>query len=793
MSDDNADARRGTLPLRHRDTNPAVQQPAPGLMSSSDADPEGSSSPRRSRAAFISDDGSMTSNPAQHSTAFSYTNAKPGSSDWPDEYASDAPSDQVAEIAPSTRQQGLRQPRKAQGPRPGTPRSRAVSRTAVDNRTGKASPAGSESRLRYSVNSTDDLGSNVAVASQPQHHLRRSSPDSNDERPPIVTTTKQNEISSLSRATGESTEGPSYGQESAGQLSKEQRSAGGVYAVDGGTAFESILLQVETELPTEEQLTNDVRGIYSGLVMVEKKCMEYVKEQSQSKTKLSDRQWQVLIGTHGILLQEHHDFLLASQHPAGNPVLKRLAEKYAMPSRLWRYGIHSLLELLRHRLPDALEHMITFIYRAYAMMTLLLESAPAFEFTWTECLGDLSRYGMAVEEADFREREVWAGIARYWYNKAADLNPEVGRIQHHLAVLARPDVVQQLFYYTKSAVCVHPYAGTRESIFLLFNPVLKAPKTVRRLPEIVAAFVAAHGYLFIGDLGDSFMSASNDFLSFLEQYIGRMGPTFKLQGVYIASCNFAAVLEYATPNALLPGEFSTNAAQSKSMDDIYFASHRFWTPVGDLKTIETDFLASRDSDSISSVVYYGSCVTFQTLSTMLDQIGNKNIYPSFHASLAFLWCLARTPSSMKRVEVLVPWKIIATFLNTLTRNSPDFALIEGADFPSQGNERWLPEDFLIRGQIWSQHLYPDNFFNNAPTIDEGRNIEPPSRDILRVHRCLWFGVRLAMFNRWMTYDADARKFAATDFASQLDELAEKHSPFYGKGLQKAAEVDMHDT
>ncbi|KAL4916829.1 hypothetical protein BDW62DRAFT_211653 [Aspergillus aurantiobrunneus] len=795
MSDENASAGKEALPLRHRGSNPAARQTAPGPMGSSDADLEGNNSPRRSRMAVLSDDESMISNRAQYSATFSFTNARASSGDLPDEYASDAASDQVVEFAPPIPLQGLRQPRKAQGSRSGIARSRPVSRAAADNWTGKASAGGSESRLRYSVNSTDGLGSNDGGPSRPQNQLLRSSPASNDERFPITATARQDEIGSLSRASDESIEGSSYGQESAGRLSKDQRPVGGAYTVDGGTASYEILLQVETELPTEEQLINDIRGIYAGLVMVEKKCMEYVKEQSQSETKLSQQHWQVLIGIHRTLLQEHHDFFLASQHPAGNPVLKRLAEKYAMPARLWRYGIHALLELLRHKLPDSLEHMLTFIYMAYSMMTLLLESVPSFEDTWIECLGDLSRYRMAVEEADFRERDVWAGIARYWYNKAADKNPDVGRIQHHLAVLARPDIVQQLFYYTKSLVCVHSFAGTRESIFLLFNPLLKAPGTIRRLPEIVTAFVAAHGYLFTGELVDPFMGTCDDFLSILEQYVGRMGPTFKLQGVYIASCNFASVLEYAAPNALLLGEFFTNAAQSKSTDDIYFASHRFWTPVSDLKTIETDFLAPRNIETISSVVFYGSCLTFQTLSIMLDQIGNKNIYPFFHASLAFLWCLARTPSIMKRVEVVVPWKQIAGFLNTLTRNFTDFTLIEKAEFPSRDEERWLPEDFLIRGQIWSQYLYPTDFFNNAPTADEGRNTEPPSRDLSRMHRCLWLGIRLAKFNRWMTYDATSRKFSATEFALNLDELAQKHSPFYGKGLQRQPRTDvaMHNT
>jgi hypothetical protein len=59
---------------------------------------------------------------------------------------------------------------------------------------------------------------------------------------------------------------------------------------------------------------------------------------------------------------------------------------------MWRHGIHSYLELLRQQLPDSLEHMLAFVYIAYAMMALLMESVPSFLETWIECLGDLARY-----------------------------------------------------------------------------------------------------------------------------------------------------------------------------------------------------------------------------------------------------------------------------------------------------------------------------------------------------------------------------------------------------------------
>lgn len=296
------------------------------------------------------------------------------------------------------------------------------SRIAGEIGNHKSSPPESDTRLpRFSASSADDLaGRWRQMVSQPNAQQMRGSDVQHGSVSTLQPSVRQEKLAA--RPKGQPAE-PVEG------LSFDQKSAGGDSAVAG-----------------EEQLINEVRGIYAGLVMVEKKCIEIDKQQSESKTPLSPVQWQALIALHRTLLNEHHDFFLASQHPSASPVLKRLAEKYAMPARMWRYGIHSFLELLRHRLPDSLEHMLTFIYMAYSMMTLLFESVRAFEDTWIECLGDLARYRMAVEEVDVRDREIWAGVARYWYNKAADKNPDVGRIQHHLAVLARPDVVQQLFY-----------------------------------------------------------------------------------------------------------------------------------------------------------------------------------------------------------------------------------------------------------------------------------------------------------------------------------------------------------
>jgi hypothetical protein len=189
---------------------------------------------------------------------------------------------------------------------------------------------------------------------------------------------------------------------------------------------------------------------------------------------------------------------------------------------MWRHGIHSFLELLRHRLPASLEHMLTFIYLAYSMMALLYETVPAFEDTWIECLGDLGRYRMAIEDDDIRHREVWTNVSRNWYSKASDKAPTTGRLYHHLAILSRPNGFQQLFYYLKSLCVPIQFDSARESIMTLLDPVMASnPSQVAWLDPTELEFVRCHGILFSAKFQEKFKKSSNVFITGLDLFITR--------------------------------------------------------------------------------------------------------------------------------------------------------------------------------------------------------------------------------------------------------------------------------
>ncbi len=530
--------------------------------------------------------------------------------------------------------------------------------------------------------------------------------------------------------------------------------------------------QPETRPISHDQLVVEVKGIYAGLVMVEAKCIEVDENQSVAaqekdpsrKSKLTNEQWQALIALHKQLLHEHHDFFLASQHPSASPALSRLAAKYSMPARMWRHGIHAFLEVLRHRLPESLDHMLAFIYIAYSMMALLYETVSTFEDTWIECLGDLARYRMAIEDDDIRDREVWSGVARFWYSKAADKSPNVGRLYHHLAILARPNSLQQLSLYTKSLTCVAPFESARGSIMTVFTPILHGKEsTYHRSSSLENVFIKAHATLFSGGPLSEFDNALQQLKDgLLDNYIGRVTAKFKEQGVFAAVTNIAALLEYgALKQRGLHKSVVRLAFEEVSFQKKQRMSPRSMDPSAEYLDVDDDAmhhsplassiqstfsnLTASEIESSEIIIFHASKITFITLSISLRRIGDKNVFPLIHVSFVFLWSLVIVEKAMKYVERDVPWEDICSFLNTLARPEAMTPRVWGEGFPksSDGVGRPLPEDFVLRGQLYSQDYLPGNWFQEAMIDDEERALELPSMAALRVERILWLGIRIA--------------------------------------------------
>ncbi|KAG4428020.1 hypothetical protein IFR05_016498, partial [Cadophora sp. M221] len=516
----------------------------------------------------------------------------------------------------------------------------------------------------------------------------------------------------------------------------------------------NIIMQPETQPISQEQLVAEVKGIYAGLVMVEAKCIEVDNKQAtlaqadpSSQPKLNNEQWQALIALHRTLLHEHHDFFLATQHPSASPALRRLASKYAMPARMWRHGIHSFLELLRHRLPASLDHMLAFIYLAYSMMALLYETVPAFKDTWIECLGDLGRYRMAIEENDGRDQEVWTGVARFWYSEASERSPSAGRLYHHLAILARPNALQQLFYYAKSLCVAIPFTSTRESILTLFEPVLNSGDTdsQNRPSPLVTAFVKSHGLLFTNRNIEKFDLTVKEFLDLLDNQIGRVTRKFMEQGYHIAVANSVAILGFA----------SKDNPVMQAMTE---------TPAG-----EPDIEMSGDDSLAMTSFQRAQHLSNETLKIILHRIGDPNVLPFIHVTLVFMHHLARYPRrAMKLLETSFPWQSLVAVLNKLLEIYPTPARIESSDFPLviKDDVRPFPEDFAMRGLLWAGGYFPERWFFSDSIDCEKKYLEVASMTGDRKERILWLACRLSSLGEWINYDSDSRRFSTSSIKAE---------------------------
>ncbi|PUU73083.1 hypothetical protein B9Z19DRAFT_1069268 [Tuber borchii] len=540
----------------------------------------------------------------------------------------------------------------------------------------------------------------------------------------------------------------------------------------GGSTLEDnetrMVRQPETRPISPEQLIAEVKGIYAGLVMVEAKCAEVDAKQAaatfddgQPQPRLNDEQWQALIALHRTLLHEHHDFFLASQHPSASPALRRLADKYAMPARMWRHGIYSFLELLRHRLP---------------MMALLYETVPAFEDTWVECLGDLGRYRMAIEDDDIRDRDVWAGVARFWYSKATDKTPYVGRLFHHLAILARPNVLQQLFYYCKSLAVTQPFYPARESILTLFDPIFSPEHANKNHHHVDSGFIQLHGINFTHIDLEKFDDALFDYLDNLDQNIGKTESDWK----YGAKESLLRIALREGKNRLIPEEDMEDAppaavdenpaefdsllpplptgASSEHVTSMLQPASKLeedsrYPRKANVKSgsqaIEAD---AKSRNGTAESLSFSKRLAYEILSVALQRVGDSNVLPHIHIWLVFLAYVVKSEPAIRLLENEFPWEHLVYMLNSLVGQSDqDRFGCKEFPVPEKGRGRPLPEDYTLRGLEWARKYFPNRWFEDAQVDEEERSVEVPSMENVRIERILWLAAQVAANGECLVY------------------------------------------
>ncbi|OJD27409.1 hypothetical protein ACJ73_01198 [Blastomyces percursus] len=528
---------------------------------------------------------------------------------------------------------------------------------------------------------------------------------------------------------------------------------------------------------TYEELESDVAEVCDAIYETELRClMEGVR--MARIPKLNEQQWMDLVGCHQALLHHHYNLFMSTQHPVGDEKIFTVPSRCQMPSRLLDQGIYILLEFMKARRPDSHDYMAPFIYNAYSLMTLLIEAVPRFKYMWFECLGDLASYMMCLQERDSVEHRDWKSISSQWYHKALDESPGKGSLYHRLGNLSTPNMGRQLFFYSRSLVATKPYENSKSCVESTFKMALDSIQNQRvTTPDLPSWFVGSHAMLLRGGSIHRFIIYVKEYIALFDAQVRQQTFKFREAAICMGVPNIAAMLQYGEQDGILTRMFIDSQKLSLEVRLRHAMEHWLMLPMKPSQNIlDKDFPS--DAATFSTPLQkltYSTYLNFHTLSFVLKHTRNENIIPYVHLSLAFIWSLALVPDSMAYVEGEIPWAKITIFLNMLSRACVSESQLESVNFPipTETKFRQLPEDFFFRSQIWSQTLYPSDFFTDATMDDDNRGRDMPSTKSARNERCLWYGYRLASCGRWIQLfeENGVKKFRPTDYANQLEETA----------------------
>ena len=531
-------------------------------------------------------------------------------------------------------------------------------------------------------------------------------------------------------------------------------------AIPANIHYAGLILQPDSSPISPDQLAAEIKGIYASLVIVEGKCITFDAAQAADPgSKLGPKQWQALIAVHRTLLYEHHDFMMATQHPSATAMLRGLPIKYSMPARMWKHGIHAFLEVLRHRRPESQDYMLSFIYLAYQMMALLFETVPVFLDTWIECLGDLARYRMAIEEV--REPHAqWGGVAAAWYTKASDRHPEVGRLYHHLGILERPSI-RKFACYGKSLTCVIPFLNARDSMTTLCSPTALSNEPLRNAEHSMeASFCKLHALIYLQADDDSLRHALSLVLGTLQ-----ISADFPLKGfgVPLAITNISALLGYGSSSNALRIGYDLTIHRRYSRERPYYPG-----PMALSMRLSAERPDSNQALLTAKAIMLS---TFHTALRAFLEASIRDVLPFIHVTLCFLHSLHMVRkeelqmSSPTELLEEVSWDQLAKFLNSVLRMQPFTHRVEqcarhGAWMCGKNNSSCpLPEDYAIRGLVWacfSPWLGPSDVQDD----EAGRITETELTHEMRAERTTFYGLRLAFETEYLNFNLQTRSFSA---------------------------------
>lgn len=187
---------------------------------------------------------------------------------------------------------------------------------------------------------------------------------------------------------------------------------------------------------------------------------------------------------------------------------------------------------------------------------------------------------------------------------------------------------------------------------------------------------------------------------------------------------------------------------------------------GDVENGTSQNHADADATIVRPNPAFDTAVLFagKTCDVVMGCGGAKNTLACLHTTLVFYLFMHQRPSAMNLLEKHFPWKLLSITLNRLRRMCDFSPRIDTTNFPGPEKSEPphpLPEDYAMRGLIYTEGYFPPDWFNNDKIEVEARYLEPPSIVGKRLERILWIGRMIARQNKWLVWDEETEEFTVT--------------------------------
>jgi hypothetical protein len=550
--------------------------------------------------------------------------------------------------------------------------------------------------------------------------------------------------------------------------------------------YPELLLELQPPKANQQQLFVRLKSLYADISRREVHMMDNDRDVTKGlwNVELKRTRWQNARFAFQKMLHLYADFFSASQNPKGSPMLRQLPTKYDMVARMWRHGCNAYLQLALKDRPLSSDPMLDFILDAIQIFKRLYRTIPGHRATFAEILGELHH-----RASEWLFDKKCGDSVLEWYSKAASLNPNKGSLYYRMAPLSRPHRLRSLYLYMRSFTSCRAFSPPRESIREVFEPA--SDNHFAETEPFIQEFLKLHALSFLYRTSDvrwqlnKYLKMLNGALCKLEAWTHALKRSAELAVIDIAALfdygnnsilyfilDFARCCADPVKDELEPD--ITDIGSRPSPEDLgHKKQEQLLRRLITLRKNADLGEAANHADRLASdelKVQREHCkMVFGAFEELLKVRHAADVLPYLHIVTAFLVslvtaCLKIGVSVSWAIEPIfdaVPWESLCGYLNHLSASNEWKESEMTSVFPDSSNDMYmrpLPEDYMIRGQVWTANYFPAKWFDTAPQDLENCFSPDSISRSKRFNRMLWLGRQLAKHDSYLNITFSRGKF-----------------------------------